>query len=63
VLLRWAKEDLYVTPAACIAIALAVARSPAEGARRALALAAVAGAMILRIRDYGFHADTLRFLR
>ncbi|MEO5761774.1 MAG: hypothetical protein ABIR28_05610, partial [Vicinamibacteria bacterium] len=62
-LLRWAKEDFYVAPALTLVIAVAVARVESRPVRIALTAACVITALCLRINDYGFHADTLRFVR
>lgn len=62
-LLRWAKEDFYVTPGLALIIAIAIARIESRPLRLALTVVTLATAVFLRLRDYGFHADTLRFLR
>jgi hypothetical protein len=62
-LLRWAKEDFYVAPALALTIAIAVARIESRALRVALTTATLLVAAFLRARDYGFHADTLQFLR
>ena len=62
-LLRWAKEDFYVAPAVALLIAIAVSRIESRPLRIALTGVALVTAFVLRARDYGFHADTLRFLR
>jgi len=61
--LRWAKEDFYVAPSLALLIAIAIARIESRPLRLVLTLVALAVAAFLRVRDYGFHADTLRFLR
>ncbi len=63
VLLRWAKEDLYVAPALALLIAIAIARLDSRPLRTALAALSVVIFLYLRVIDYGFHANTLRFLR
>jgi hypothetical protein len=63
VLLRWAKEDFYVAPALALTIAIAIARIESRVLRAGLTVATLLIAAFLRARDYGFHADTLRFLR
>jgi hypothetical protein len=63
VLLRWAKEDFYVAPALALLIAIAIARIESRVLRTALAGLSVACFVYLRALDYGFHANTLRFLR
>ena len=62
-LLRWAKEDFYAAPALSLVIAIAVARVESRSLRFALTVACVVTALCLRINDYGFHANTLRFVR
>lgn len=62
-LLRWAKEDLYVAPALALLIAIAIARIESRPLRLGLIAVGLLTALFLRVRDYGFHADTLRFLR
>jgi hypothetical protein len=63
ILLRWAKEDLYVAPALALLIAIAIGRLESRSLRVALAGLSVAACLYLRAVDYGFHANTLRFLR
>ena len=63
VLLRWAKEDFYVAPALAMLIAIAIARLDASRLRIGLTTLTLVAATLLRARDYGFHADTLRFLK
>lgn len=62
-LLRWAKEDFYVAPALALIVAIAIARIESRPLRFGLIALSLAAATFLRARDYGFHADTLRFLR
>jgi hypothetical protein len=62
-LLRWAKEDLYVAPVLALLIAIAIARIESRPLRVGLIALSLLTALSLRARDYGFHADTLRFLR
>jgi hypothetical protein len=63
VLLRWAKEDFYAAPALALSVAIAIARLESRPARLGLTALSLAVAALLRFRDYGFHADSLRFLR
>ena len=63
VLLRWAKEDFYVAPALALLIAIAIGRLESRPLRIALASLSVLTFLYLRAEDYGFHANTLRFLR
>jgi hypothetical protein len=62
-LLRWAKEDFYVAPSLTLMIAIAIARIESRPLRIGLTAASLMTAAFLRARDYGFHADTLRFVR
>ena len=62
-LLRWAKEDFYFAPAAVLIVACAIARIESKPWRYSLMVITLAVAFLLRARDYGFHADTLRFLK
>lgn len=62
VLLRWTKEDFYVAPGLALIVGIAIARVESKPLRTGLALGCVVVAVLLRARDYGFHADTLRFL-
>jgi hypothetical protein len=62
-LLRWAKEDFYMAPAIALTIAIAIGRLESRALRVALTCLAVLAAVFLRVRDYGLHADTLRFMR
>ncbi len=63
VLLRWAKEDFYAAPALALSVAVAIGRLQSRPVRVGLTVLTLAVAAFLRIRDYGFHADSLRFLR
>lgn len=63
VLLRWAKEDLYAAPALSLSLAIAIARIESRSLRLGLTALSLGVAAFLRFRDYGFHADSLRFLR
>lgn len=62
-LLRWAKEDFYVAPALALLIAIGIARVESRPLRIGLAVAWLVATIALRGRDYGFHVDTLRFMR
>jgi len=61
--LRWAKEDFYAAPALALMVAIGVARLESRPLRIGLGSLALAGALFLRVQDYGFHANTLRFLQ
>lgn len=63
VLLRWAKEDIYVSPAIALVLALGVTLIDSRFLRIAIVIAVVTSAAYLRGQDYGFHADTMRFLK
>ena len=62
-LLRWAKEDFYVAPGLALIIGIGISRIRTPFARTALTSIALLVAILLRARDYGYHADTLRFLQ
>jgi hypothetical protein len=59
-LLRWAKEDQFLSPLAGLLVAGAVAALPRAGLRRAAAAVVVAVALALQLRDYWHHVHTLR---
>ena len=59
-LLRWAKEDLFVSPLLDLMIGGAVAALPRRGLRLAVAALVIAGAAWLEARDFMHHASTLR---
>lgn len=63
VLLRWAKEDFYVAPSLALLVAIALAGIESRRLRIVLMTASLLASLFLRARDYGFHADTLGFLR
>lgn len=58
-LLRWAKEDQFVSPLLALMIGGAVAAIPHPRLRTAAALAIVAVAAWLELRDFAHHANTL----
>jgi hypothetical protein len=59
-LLRWAKEDQFLSPLLGLLVAGAVAALPRPWLRRVAGAAAVAAALALQLRDYWHHANTLR---
>jgi len=59
-LLRWAKEDLFVSPLLPLMIGGTVAAIPRRGLRVAAAALVIAGAAWLEARDFMHHASTLR---
>ena len=59
-LLRWAKEDQFLSPLLALLIGGAVASLPRVWMRRAAAAAALAAAVALQLRDYWHHVHTLR---
>ena len=61
--LRWAKEDFYIAPATALIVACAIASIESKRWRNGLTALSLAVALFLRLRDYGFHANTLRFLQ
>ncbi|MEO8500685.1 MAG: hypothetical protein ABI565_07205 [Vicinamibacteria bacterium] len=52
-----------MAPYLALVIAISIARVESRPLRNALIVTSVLVFMWLRARDYGFHADTLRFLR
>jgi hypothetical protein len=58
-LLRWAKEDQFVSPLMALMIAGAVAAIPRPRLRTAASLVIVAVAAWLELRDFAHHANTL----
>jgi hypothetical protein len=59
-LLRWAKEDQFLSPLLALLIAGAAWSLPRAWMRWAASAAAVAAALALQLRDYWHHANTLR---
>jgi hypothetical protein len=59
-LLRWAKEDQFLSPLLCLLVGGAVAAAPRPWPRRALGAAAILTALWIQLRDFGLHADSLR---
>jgi hypothetical protein len=59
-LLRWAKEDQFLSPLLCLLIGGAVAATPRR-LRWSLAALLLAGALVLQVRDYMCHANSLFF--
>jgi hypothetical protein len=55
-LLRWAKEDQFLSPLLCLLIGAALAALPRPSLRWSLAALAVAGAAVLQGRDFILHA-------
>jgi hypothetical protein len=59
-LLRWAKEDQFVSPLLCLTIAAAVWGLPRAWMRWAGTALALSTALWLQLRDFGHHASSLR---
>jgi hypothetical protein len=59
-LLRWAKEDQFVSPLLCLVIGAAVSALPRPWMRWGGAVAALGTALWLQLRDFAHHADSLR---
>jgi hypothetical protein len=59
-LLRWAKEDQFLSPLIGLLVAGAVWSSPRAWLRWGASAAALATALALQLRDYWHHANTLR---
>jgi hypothetical protein len=58
-MLRWAKEDQFLSPLLCLFVGAAVAALPERWMRRAAAALAVALAAVLQARDFLLHANSL----
>lgn len=58
-LLRWAKEDQFLSPLLCLTIAAAVAALPHRTPRRLAAVLVLATAVWLELRDFRHHAVSL----
>lgn len=58
-LLRWAKEDQFVSPLLCLFVGAAAASITARGVRLAAVALAILAALWLQVRDYALHADSL----
>ncbi|HVR72378.1 MAG TPA: hypothetical protein VMT87_16180 [Vicinamibacteria bacterium] len=59
-LLRWAKEDQFLSPLLALLIAGAAWSLPRAWMRWTASAAAVAAALALQLRDYWYHANSLR---
>lgn len=59
-LLRWAKEDQFLSPLLCLLLAGALAGVRGRGARRLSLLLVLGVALLLQLRDYAHHAVSLR---
>ena len=59
-LLRWAKEDEFLSPLLCLLIGAGVGAIPRRSWRLAVGAAVLAVALHLEWRDYGYHANSLR---
>jgi hypothetical protein len=58
-MLRWAKEDQFVSPLLCLLVGAGVAAIRPTAWRRAAAAVVLAVALALAVRDFYFHANTL----
>ena len=58
-MLRWAKEDQFVSPLLALAIGAAVSAIPRAAPRRVLAAVALAGYASLAARDFFYLSNTL----
>ena len=58
-LLRWAKEDQFVSPLACLFVAAASAAVPERRLRRVVVALVVGTALYLQYRDFVHHANSL----
>jgi hypothetical protein len=59
-LLRWAKEDQFLSPLVALLVAGAASALPRVWMRWAASALALAAALVLQLRDYYHHANTLR---
>ncbi len=59
-LLRWAKEDLFLGPLLGLLVAGGLSAIPDRTLRRIAVAAALGVAAWLQVRDFGYHASTLR---
>ena len=59
-LLRWAKEDQFVSPLLCLFLGAVCAALPKPWQRRLVAALVLAEALALQVRDFGHHANSLR---
>jgi hypothetical protein len=59
-LLRWAKEDQFVSPLLCLFLGAGCAALPKPWQRRLAALLTLGGSLALQVRDFGHHANSLR---
>jgi hypothetical protein len=59
-LLRWAKEDQFVSPLLCLFLGAGCAALPRPWQRRLAALLTLGVAGALQLRDFGHHANSLR---
>jgi hypothetical protein len=58
-MLRWAKEDQFLSPLLCLFVAAAVSALPRRWMRAAAAIVAIAVAAALQARDFLLHANSL----
>jgi len=58
-LLRWAKEDQFVSPLLCLTLAAACSAARPRWLRACLTIAALLGALWLQWRDFQHHANSL----
>jgi hypothetical protein len=58
-LLRWAKEDQFLSPLLCLSVAAACAAARPRWLRVALMALALLGALLLQLRDFRHHANSL----
>ena len=59
-LLRWAKEDQFLSPLLCLLVAGAIASLPRAWLRWSVAALGLVTAAWLELRDFGYHANSLR---
>ena len=59
-MLRWAKEDQFLSPLLCLLLGAGVAAIPGRGPRWSAAAAVAVAAAVIEARDFLLHANSLR---
>jgi len=59
-MLRWAKEDQFLSPLLCLFVGAGVAALPRSWMRWSAALLAAGAALVIEGRDFLLHANSLR---
>jgi hypothetical protein len=58
-LLRWAKEDQFLSPLLCLCVAACCAAARPRWLRASLGALALLAALLLQLRDFRHHANSL----